>query len=103
MRVGDRDLYLFTIDGRTFAADATCPCPLSGGVLDRLVDGERAVECNARCYTMTFDLETGRNTQGYDGYAIGVYPVRVEAGQVVVAIPDPPSPPRDADKVSSNP
>jgi nitrite reductase/ring-hydroxylating ferredoxin subunit len=85
VRVEGRALYLSRVGGRFFAAESSCPCPLSGGVLNRIVEhgGHPCVECDARCYTLAFDLETGRNVRGFN-FAIDVFPARVEDGAVFV-------------------
>ncbi len=83
--VQGRKLYLTRVGGAFFASDCNCPCPLSGGVLNRITDhgGAPCVECDARCYTLAFDLRTGGNTRGED-FSIRVFPARVENDAVFV-------------------
>ena len=85
--VNGKKMYISRVRGEFFASDCSCPCPLSGGMLNRIVDheGEPCVECDARCYTLAFTLRGGENTRG-DDYGIGVYPTYVENDTIFVKI-----------------
>ncbi len=87
VKVQGRGLYVSRVGGRLFAADSSCPCPLSGGVLNRIVEveGRPCVQCNAACYTLVFDLETGKNVRGFN-FAIGVFPAQVEGDEILVEL-----------------
>ena len=78
-----KQLYVSNVGGEFFTAECNCPCPLSGGVLNRIVDvkGAPCVECDARCYTLAFDLRTGKNTRGED-LIIEVFPTKIESDTV---------------------
>ena len=78
-------VYVTRVGGALYAADAKCPCPLTGGTLNQIVDHEGApcVQCDASCYTLIFNLTTGRNVKGFD-YEIDVYPTRIEDDEVIV-------------------
>lgn len=78
-------IYVSRVGGALYAADAKCPCPLTGGTLNRIVNHEGApcVQCDAACYTLIFDLRTGRNVKRFN-FEIDVYPTRVENDEVVV-------------------
>lgn len=92
LTIDGRGIYVTRVGGSYFAAASDCPCPLSGGVLNRVVevDGAPCVECDAKCYTLAFDLRSGKNTRGY-GFEIRVYPVRVEEDGLVVEVGSRPS------------
>lgn len=85
VKASGKGVYLHRIGGRFFAAESGCPCPLSGGILNRIVthDGAPCVQCDAKCYTLAFDLGTGRNTRGFN-YSIEVYPTRIEDDTILV-------------------
>ena len=87
VKIDGRSIYLTRIGGKVFAADTCCPCPLSSGILNRLVhhEGAPSVQCDAVCYTLTFDLETGRNTRGWN-FEVQTYPTRIMDGEVFVEI-----------------
>lgn len=78
-------VYVTRLDGNLYAAESACPCPLSGGTLNRVVkDGETpCVECDASCYTLAFDLRSGRNTRDWN-FEVRTYPVRIMDGDVFV-------------------
>jgi nitrite reductase/ring-hydroxylating ferredoxin subunit len=85
VKLDGKGIYVSRVHGELFAADSACPCPLSGGALNRIVelDGAPCVECDAKCYTLAFDLRTGRNVRGF-GFEVEVHPTRVEGGEVFV-------------------
>ena len=70
-------------DGSWAAFDDACTheeCPLSEGDLD----GDRIV---CYCHSSAFDVRTGAVLQGPADRPLAVYPVRVEDGEVQVAVP----------------
>ena len=78
-------VYVTRAGGELYAADAKCPCPLTGGTLNQVIeyDEKPCVQCDATCYTLMFDLRTGKNAKDFD-YEIDVYPTRVENDEVIV-------------------
>ena len=87
IKVDGRSIYLTRVGDRVYAAESSCPCPLSGGDLNRIVNqgGPPGVQCDAVCYTLTFNLETGENTRGWN-FEVRTYPTRIMDGEVFVEI-----------------
>ena len=85
VRVNGKQMYVTRVGAAYFTAECNCPCPLSGGILNRIVEhhGAPCVECDARCYTLAFDLSTGVNTRGEEE-AIVACPTHVENGEIFV-------------------
>jgi nitrite reductase (NADH) small subunit len=88
--IGDRQIALFrTYDGRLYATDQIDP--FSGAaIMSRGIVGDRAgaPTVASPMYKQVFDLRTGAclDTQGKDPQPIGVYPVAVDDGVVLVKI-----------------
>ena len=87
VRIDGQGVYLTRVGDKVYAADSSCPCPLSSGILNRIVnhEGGPCVQCDAACYTLTFDLHTGRNSRGWN-FEIRTYPTRIMDGEVFVEI-----------------
>nr|WP_307332583.1 nitrite reductase small subunit NirD [Microbacterium sp. SORGH_AS_1204] len=89
--IGDRQIALFrTYDGRLYATDQIDP--FSGAaIMSRGIVGDRAgvPTVASPMYKQVFDLRTGTclDTQGKDPQSIGVYPVAVDDGVVLVKLP----------------
>jgi 3-phenylpropionate/trans-cinnamate dioxygenase ferredoxin component len=82
--VGDEKVCLANADGRIYAFRDNCShrdFPLSAGTID---DG--TVECT--WHGARFDMETGRATQLPAIKPIRTYEVRVEGGDILVAVGD---------------
>jgi 3-phenylpropionate/trans-cinnamate dioxygenase ferredoxin subunit len=81
--VGGREIALARLDDGSWAAfDNTCPheeCPLADGDLD----GYR-ITCY--CHSSAFDVRTGELLHGPAQIPIDVFPVRVEDGDLQVAV-----------------
>ena len=80
VKVGDDDVYLVRLDGTVRAVGNKCPhyeCPLNEGALVGHV-----VVC--RCHDARFDVTTGRMVSPPALNDLPVYPVRIEAGDVLV-------------------
>lgn len=87
VHIGEHEIALFHVDGDTFLATDN-QCPHKGGPLcDGILSG-RAVVCPLHGWKI--DLETGAIARpertGCEG--VRTYPVRVEAGVVVVGVPN---------------
>jgi len=84
VRAGDVEVALFRDGDRVFALGNTCLH--TGGALGEglVIDG-----C-AVCpwHGWQYDLETGRRRPGIGELGVPTYAVRVEAGEVVVTVPD---------------
>ena len=85
VQVDGRGVYVTRVDGAFYASESACPCPLSGGTLNRVAREREApcVECDASCYTLAFDLRTGRNTRDWN-FEIQTYPVCIMDGDVII-------------------
>lgn len=68
-----------TFDDQVFALDDCCP-HMGGPLSDGIVHGH-AVTCPLHAWV--FSLETGM-AQGVDAGSVATYPVRVEAGRVLI-------------------
>jgi 3-phenylpropionate/trans-cinnamate dioxygenase ferredoxin component len=81
--VGGLEIALARLDDGSWAAfDNTCTheeCPLADGDLD----GTR-ITCY--CHSSEFDVRTGEVLEGPADEPIAVYPVRVEGGELQVAL-----------------
>ena len=87
VRVADRWLAIFPLDGGYVALDNACPhagAPLCDGSVQ---DGR--VICYLHLWE--FDLRTGKSDMG-DEWSVGSYAVRVEGGVLQVALPAPDRP-----------
>ncbi|WP_374206476.1 nitrite reductase small subunit NirD [Microbacterium sp. VKM Ac-2923] len=88
--LGDRQIALFrTFDGRLYATDQIDP--FSGAaIMSRGIVGDRqgVPTVASPMYKQVFDLRTGAclDTQGKEPQSLGVYPVAVDDGIVVVKI-----------------
>ena len=82
--VGGLEIALARLDDGSWAAfDNTCTheeCPLADGDLD----GTR-ITCY--CHSSVFDVRTGEVLEGPADEPIAVYAVRVEGGELQVALP----------------
>ncbi len=82
--VRDREIALARLaDGSWAAFDDTCTheeCPLSEGDLD-----SNRIVCY--CHSSAFDVRTGEVLHGPAQEPLGVYPVRVEDGELQVDVP----------------
>ena len=83
VKIKERSIALFNHNGTIYALDNTCPH--QGGPL-----GEGYLEANGvvSCpwHGWTFDLRSGISPIDKD-VSVGCYPVKVEAGQIVVELP----------------
>jgi NAD(P)H-dependent nitrite reductase small subunit len=80
IKVGERTLALFNVDGRFYATTNSClhrGGPLGQGMLEGQV-----VMCPWHAWT--FDLTTGENTANAE-LRVATYAVKVEDGQVLVS------------------
>jgi NADPH-dependent 2,4-dienoyl-CoA reductase/sulfur reductase-like enzyme/nitrite reductase/ring-hydroxylating ferredoxin subunit len=80
VKAGDDDVYLVRIDGTVRAVGNKCPhyeCPLNEGTLVGHI-----VVC--RCHDARLDVTTGRMVSPPALNDLPVYPVRIEAGDVLV-------------------
>ena len=68
-----------TIDNEVFAIDDACPH--KGGPLSEGIVHGRSVTCPL--HNMVLRLDTGQ-AQGADTGSVGTYPVRVEAGRILL-------------------
>jgi nitrite reductase/ring-hydroxylating ferredoxin subunit len=79
-----REIAVARLDGGYWVAfDNSCThedCPLSEGDLD----GERVI---CHCHSSVFDVRTGAVLEGPAEEPLSVYPVRVENGELQVAVP----------------
>jgi nitrite reductase/ring-hydroxylating ferredoxin subunit len=82
--IGDLEIALARLaDGSWAAFDNSCPhedCPLSEGDLD----GDQII---CVCHSSAFDVHTGAVLVGPAEDPLSVYPVRVENGELEVAVP----------------
>jgi nitrite reductase/ring-hydroxylating ferredoxin subunit len=84
VKLGDRQLALFVLDGRVLACNNRCPhegYPLCEGHLD----GAGVLTCH--WHNWKFDLRSGANL--YGGDALRVYPARIDDGRVWVDLAEP--------------
>ncbi len=83
MLIEGREIALARLEqGSWVAFDNSCPhedCPLSEGDLD---DGR--ITCF--CHSSIFDLRTGAVLEGPAEEPLSVYPVRIEDGELQVAV-----------------
>jgi 3-phenylpropionate/trans-cinnamate dioxygenase ferredoxin subunit len=81
--VSDREIAIARLqDGSWVAFDDSCTheeCPLSDGDLK----GDRII---CYCHSSAFDVRTGRVLRGPAEEPLAVYPVRVEGGELQVAV-----------------
>jgi len=82
IEVGGKALLLVEAEGRIHAVDAVCPHH-AAWFTDGRVEGGR-IFCPR--HMGAFDLETGRQLAGPPCPSLGVYPVRCEAGRILVGI-----------------
>ena len=91
VKLGARQIALFLHDGQPHACNNRCPhegYPLAEGRLD----GECVLTCH--WHNWRFDLRSGDNL--YGGDRLRIYPVRVDADQVLVDLREPPAAQRQA-------
>ena len=83
MLIKEREIALARLeDGSWVAFDDACTheeCPLSEGDLD----GDRII---CFCHSATFDVRTGAVLEGPAEEPLAVYPVRIENGELQVAV-----------------
>jgi nitrite reductase/ring-hydroxylating ferredoxin subunit len=83
LRIEQRCMALFNINGEYHAIDDSCPhqgSSLASGKLDG-----RTVQCPA--HGLRFDLRTGCMVN-VPAMRIAVYPIQIEEGRVFVTLPD---------------
>jgi nitrite reductase/ring-hydroxylating ferredoxin subunit len=78
-----RALLLLAVADAIHAVDAVCPHHQAWLSMGRL-DGD-CIDCPR--HQGRFDIQTGRQLRGPASPPLGVYPVRVEGGRVLVALP----------------
>jgi 3-phenylpropionate/trans-cinnamate dioxygenase ferredoxin subunit len=81
VKVGEKDVALFNVDGVIFAMDDTCPHAGASLGLGKL-DG-KIVTC--RSHGMKFDVTTGCFA-GTSDSGVASYPVKVTDGKILVAV-----------------
>lgn len=82
VEVHQKRIALFNVGGRYFALDDICPhrgAPLSEGELEGT-----AVVCP--WHGAIFDLETGNVTRPPAAIGVATYDVRVDAGEIAIAV-----------------
>lgn len=84
IRVGGQEIAIFNLGDRFTACDNACP-HRGGPLADGIVSGA-AVVCPLHAYRLC--LDTGKVTKPDLCVKVDTYPVRVEEGVVVVALPD---------------
>jgi nitrite reductase/ring-hydroxylating ferredoxin subunit len=81
--IEDREIALARLaDGSWAAFDNSCPhedCPLSDGDLD----GDQVI---CVCHSSVFDVHTGAVLEGPAEEPLSVYPIRIEDGELEVAV-----------------
>jgi nitrite reductase (NADH) small subunit len=84
VRVADREIAVFNLGDRFLAVDNECP-HRGGPLADGIVSGA-AVVCPLHAWKI--DLETGCVARPAAGSScLATYPVRVEAGTIVLGVP----------------
>jgi 3-phenylpropionate/trans-cinnamate dioxygenase ferredoxin component len=82
--IGGREIALARLETGTWVAfDNSCPhedCPLAEGDLE----GDRIM---CVCHGSSFDVHTGAVLEGPAESPVAVYPVRIENGELQVAVP----------------
>lgn len=86
VKVGTRQIAIFSHEGRVHACNNRCP---HEGY--PLVEGDLDAACQLTCHwhNWKFDLASGVNRDGGDD--LRIYPVKLEAGTVWVDLADPPA------------
>ena len=85
-RRGNLRIALFQVGQEIYAVDNRCPhegYPLKAGTIN-----EKKCTLTCQWHNWKFDLKTGRALKGED--AVGVYPVRIEQGRVLLEITEVP-------------
>ena len=82
--IGDQEIALFNLGDRFLACENACP-HRGGPLADGIVSGT-AVVCPLHAYRVC--LETGKVTKPDLCVKVDTYPVRVEEGVVMIALPD---------------
>ncbi len=80
VRSGDEEVLLARLDGKVYAVGNKCPhyeCPLNEGTLFG-----REIIC--KCHNARFDVTTGRMVSAPSLKDLPVYPVRLEAGEILL-------------------
>lgn len=83
MAVGDREIAVFNVGGRILASENRCP-HRGGPLCDGIVTGASVV-CPLHAWKV--NLETGAVDRPAFEACVRTYPVRVEEGIILVAIP----------------
>ena len=85
VHVADREIAIFNLGGRFLAVDNRCP-HRGGPLADGIVSGSSVV-CPLHAWKI--DLETGQVARpaGPDAPCVATYPVRVEAGILLMQVP----------------
>lgn len=82
-RVGGKALALYLVNGQPYCTEDLCPHEDCFFTEVGVVEGHE-VEC--ACHGSRFDVRTGENTAPPSTEPVKVFPVRVEGGQVFVAV-----------------
>jgi len=94
-----RALLLLAVAGEIHEVDAVCPHHQAWLSMGR-VDGD-CIDCPR--HQGRFHIPTGRQVRGPASPPLGVYPVRVAGGRVLVALPSEQQAPRDREQQSEQP
>lgn len=84
VRIGDQEIAVFNLGDRFMACDNACP-HRGGPLADGIVSGTSVV-CPLHAYRVC--LETGKVTKPDLCVRVDTYPVRVEDGVVLIAMPE---------------
>ena len=90
VKFGDDDVYVVRLDGKVYAVGNKCPhyeCPLNEGTLY----GNEVV---CKCHNARFDVTTGRMLSAPSLKDLPVYPVRLEAGEIMLGPAEKPQFPK---------
>lgn len=85
VEVAGRRIALFRVEGEIYAIDDTCPHTGDGQLSLGFLDGA-VVECPL--HQACFDVRTGKLLEGPATEDVRSYPVRLEAGAVLVGVGD---------------
>jgi len=83
IRIGDDEIAVFNLGGRFVACDNACP-HRRGPLADGIVTGDSVV-CPLHAYKIC--LDTGEVTKPDVCIRVDTYPVRVENGVILIALP----------------
>ena len=84
VRIGEQEIAVFNLGDRFVACHNTCP-HRGGPLADGIVSGTTVV-CPLHAYRVC--LETGKVTKPDLCVKVDTYPVRVEDGVVLIAVPE---------------